>query len=168
MNRCNKYLLIIVCFLIITVIVGFITLEVKRTKNDYIEISISDVAIVPKIGEIAIDGAVTCPGVYYFTGEDTIQSILIDAGIKKDAASNNIKIHIPYKEPQQDFQRININRAETWLLEALPGIGPSKAQAIVEYRTVNGHFNCIEDILLVDGFGEATFNKISDLINVFD
>lgn len=166
MGRNNKYLLIIIGFLIITVVVSAITLVIKRSENDYTEIFLSSVATAHQMGEIFIDGAVACPGIFYFTEEDTIQAILADAGIKTDADLNRIKIYIPYKEQRQASQRIDVNRAETWLLQALPGIGETRAQAIVNYRSDNGNFNCIEDILLIKGFGEVTFNKIKDLITV--
>ena len=166
MSRDNKFLLIIIGFLIITVVVSGITLAVKRSENDFTEILLSPAATPNQIGEIFIDGAVACPGIFYFTEEDNIQSILTDAGIKTDADLNQIKIFIPYKEQKQAFQRIDINRAETWLLQALPGIGESKAQAIVDYRSKKGQFNCIEDILPIKGFGEVTFDKIKDLITV--
>ena len=166
MSNNNKFLLIIIGFLIITSIVSGITLAVKRSDNNSTEISLSQVATPHKIGEISIDGAVVCPGIFYLTEDDTIQAILADAGIKTDADLNHINIYIPYKEQRQAFQRIDINRAETWLLQALPGIGETRAQTIVDYRSKNGHFNCIEDILLIKGFGEVTFNKIKDLITV--
>ncbi len=166
MNRDNKFLLIIIGFLIITVVVSSFTLAAKRSENDATEILLSQVETSLIIGEISIDGAVSFPGIFHFTEEDTIQSILADAGVKPDASLNHIKIYIPYKEQKQTFQRVDINKAEKWLLLALPEIGESRAQAIVDYRSENGHFNCIEDILLIKGFGEVTFNKICDLITV--
>jgi competence protein ComEA len=165
-NRDNKILLIIIGFLIITVVVSSFTLAVKRNENDATEILLSQVETPLIIGEISIDGAVSFPGIFHFTDEDTIQSILTDAGVKPDASLNQIKIYIPYKEQKQSFQRIDINRAEKWLLLALPKIGESRAQAIVDYRSENGPFNCIEDILLINGFGEVTFSEIKELITV--
>jgi comEA protein len=65
-------------------------------------------------------------------------------------------------------QRIDINRAEAWLLEALPGIGPSKAQAIIDYRQQNGGFGHIAEITEVPGIGQDTYEKIKDFITVGD
>ncbi len=64
--------------------------------------------------------------------------------------------------------KININTASLEELDSLPGIGPSKAQAIIDYREQNGNFESIEDIMEVKGIGQSTFNKIKDLIIVSD
>jgi comEA protein len=65
-------------------------------------------------------------------------------------------------------QRIDINRAEAWLLEALPGIGPSKAQAIIDYRQQNGGFGHIAEIIEVPGIGQSIYDDIKDRITVGD
>ena len=59
---------------------------------------------------------------------------------------------------------VNINTATKEELDALPGIGPVKAQAIVDYRTKNGPFKTPEDIMKVSGIKEGTFAKIKDQI----
>lgn len=56
--------------------------------------------------------------------------------------------------------------AEAWLLEALPGIGPALAQRIVDYRSVNGAFERVEDLKRVQGIGEQTYEALKDLITV--
>lgn len=61
---------------------------------------------------------------------------------------------------------ININTATLEELDRLPGIGPSIAQAIIDYRTANGPFKTIEDINNVKGIGDALFAKIKDSITV--
>jgi len=65
-------------------------------------------------------------------------------------------------------EMININTASLEELDSLPGIGPSKAQAVIDYRVENGDFKIIEDILNVSGIGQTTFNNIKDLITVDD
>ena len=50
---------------------------------------------------------------------------------------------------------VNINTADAEELETLTGIGPSLAQAIIDYRTEHGAFRSVEDLLLVKGIGEA-------------
>jgi competence protein ComEA len=61
---------------------------------------------------------------------------------------------------------ININTASVEELDALPGIGPTTAQNIVDYRTQHGPFQHIEDIMNVPGIGPATFDSIQNLITV--
>ena len=63
---------------------------------------------------------------------------------------------------------ININTADAALLDTLPGIGPSKAIAIVDYRTQNGLFARIEDIQNVSGIGPSTYAGIEPFITVSD
>ena len=58
------------------------------------------------------------------------------------------------------FAAVNINSATKEQLESLDGIGPVKAQAIIDYRKKNGPFKSLEDVKKVDGVGDATFDKI--------
>jgi len=62
--------------------------------------------------------------------------------------------------------KININTASKEELDALPEIGPVKAQAIVDYRNANGKFAAPEDIMKVPGIKEGTFAKIKDYVVV--
>lgn len=64
--------------------------------------------------------------------------------------------------------KININAAAIEELDTLPGIGPAIAQRIVDYREANGPFKSIEEITLVSGIGDATYDKIKDRITVGD
>lgn len=61
---------------------------------------------------------------------------------------------------------IDINIASQAELESLPGIGPTTAQKIIEYREENGPFLSIEDIINVSGIGPGTYERIKDLITV--
>ncbi len=61
---------------------------------------------------------------------------------------------------------ININTASSELLQTLSGIGEVKAQAIIDYRTSNGNFTSVEQLLNVKGIGEKTLDKIKGYICV--
>ena len=61
---------------------------------------------------------------------------------------------------------LNLNTATKPQLELLPGIGPSIAQRIIDYRAEAGEFNTIEDLMSVSGIGPATFGKLKDHITV--
>lgn len=67
---------------------------------------------------------------------------------------------------EQNAEEININIATQTELETIPGIGPSTALKIIEYRTRNGKFKTIEDIKNVSGIGEAKYETIKDYICV--
>jgi competence protein ComEA len=63
-------------------------------------------------------------------------------------------------------QRININTATKEELDTLPGIGPVRAQAIIDYRTEHGNFKTIEEIENVKGIKSVEFSKVKDNIRV--
>lgn len=60
--------------------------------------------------------------------------------------------------------KININLATKDDLLLLPGIANSLAESIIEYRSVHGDFNKIEDIMNVEGIGQKRFTAIKDFI----
>ena len=62
--------------------------------------------------------------------------------------------------------KININTASKEELLSLKGIGDSRAEDIINYRTENGKFAAIEDIMKVPGIKQGAFNKIKDNIKV--
>ena len=61
---------------------------------------------------------------------------------------------------------VNLNSATVPQLEALPGIGRSTAEKIVEYRQKSGGFKKVEDLMNVQGIGEKSFLKLKPLITV--
>lgn len=62
--------------------------------------------------------------------------------------------------------KLDLNRATAEQLDGLPGIGETKAKAIVEYRKTNGPFRKAEDLMKVKGIGTKTYEKLKDLITV--
>ncbi len=70
-----------------------------------------------------------------------------------------------FSEPGE-FSGVNINTADRALLETLPGIGPVKAQAIIDYREAYGGFVETGEIMEVRGIGPSTYEKIRDLIRI--
>lgn len=65
-----------------------------------------------------------------------------------------------------DTGKVNLNTADASLLKTLPGIGDSRAAAIIAYRQEHRQFGCIEDIMKVSGIKQAAFEKIKDRITV--
>lgn len=149
--------------------------------------------IVTNKGKIAIymTGAVQNPGVYYVEENSRLtQALDICGGVLENADINALnlaqklvdgdKIVVPEKkeksvadqiaEEEEEKEearegKININTASQAELEDIPGVGPSTAKKIIEYRKKNS-FQTIEDIMEVSGIGEAKFDTMKDSICV--
>jgi competence protein ComEA len=144
--------------------------------------SMSDV----KVSKILVDikGEVKQPGVYEMEDNARVQDVvLLAGGFTKEADQNQINlaqkvfdemiIIVPKKglegsdsATQAQTGKIRINYATAEEIQKLPGIGPSKANAIVEYREENGYFKKIEDLLEVSGIGEKTLEALKEEIQV--
>ncbi len=70
------------------------------------------------------------------------------------------------EEILDETKKININEADIYELDRLHGIGEGYAKRIIDYRTKNGKFEVIQDIMKVSGIGEKTYNEIKDYICV--
>ena len=168
MNRADRFYFFITIFLVVAVIASGVMIWINRTENPPIEIVLSQTSSPWQSGEVYVDGAVSNPGFYPWKEGDTIQVLLLDAGIEPDADLSHVEIYVPQEGEEQGPQKIDINRAQPWLLVALPGIGEVLAQRIVDYRDENGPFKRIEDLLQVKGIGKGTLEKIQDYITVSD
>jgi competence protein ComEA len=138
---------------------------------------------------VHVIGAVPRPGLYEFAEGARIQNAIDAAGgllASANVDSLNLaalledgqQLNIPYMdEPPAATEApvvteaptsglININTATLAELDTLPGIGPTTAQKIIDYRSQNGNFSTIEDIMKVSGIGPATFENIKALITV--
>ena len=89
-----------------------------------------------------------------------------DEDIIDSKSGDNIIIEENTVSSNNSTQTININKATEKEFETLPGIGPSLASKIIEYRNQNGKFGSIEDIKNVNGIGNSKYEKIKDLITV--
>ncbi len=65
-----------------------------------------------------------------------------------------------------ESKKVNVNTANQSELETLPGIGPSIASRIIEYREKNGKFQKIEDLQNVKGIGDAKFGNVKEYVVV--
>jgi competence protein ComEA len=120
-------------------------------------------------GSIYIGGNVSNPGYYPYAANDTVAALLAAAGgttLPGDTPELILKVSSPIAA--ENLQLININRAETWLLEALPGIGEIKARAIIDYRMKHGQFTSITAITEVPGISRAIYEDIKPCITVAD
>lgn len=120
-------------------------------------------------GYISVSGDVNNPGLYPIRTGDTVDDILKAAGgLTGNADPDRLELTVTGKGEAKSPQKVDINRAEAWLLAALPGIGDARAQSIIEYRRQHGLFRDINEILKVPGMGDAVFDGIKNLITVND
>jgi competence protein ComEA len=148
--------------------------------------------------QVHVAGAVVRPGVYDLPEDSRVMDAIEAAGgfvIEADKNGINLaailedaqRLDIPYvagyvPDEEEGFVvitegtpsslvgegLIDINSASLEELDKLPGIGPTTAQKIIDYREAIGPFARIEDIVNVSGIGSATYDEIKDLITVND
>ena len=118
-------------------------------------------------GQINVNGEVMNPGIYPLKAGDTIIDVLRAAGgVSANADTDYLTLGVGRQGDATKAQKVDINRAGAWLLSALPGIGDTRAQSIVQYREKNGAFRDIYELQKVPGIGDMTFNNIKELITV--
>jgi competence protein ComEA len=150
-------------------------------------------APTPGLIHVHVAGAVEAPGVYELPrGSRVIDAIEAAGGLLSDSApaainlaevlEDGVRIDVneapaPGLETSEQTgadpsvalnARIDINTANRAQLESLPGIGPTIAGRIIDYRETNGPFEKTADIVRVSGIGPETFDTIKDLITVND
>lgn len=185
----REWIIIIIVAFISGLIIGNYSSKINNQK-------IVDVSPLKEKIYVHIDGEIKNPGVYEMENGDRVFQLLEKAGgitengdlssinlskklidgekiiiFAKKAPENEINLSNEanidlHKDNTAKSNLININTADQKTLEELPGIGPTLAQRIIEYREKNGYFQSIEDIKKVSGIGEKRFEDIKDLITV--
>ncbi|MDG1483077.1 MAG: helix-hairpin-helix domain-containing protein [Myxococcota bacterium] len=100
---------------------------------------------------------------------ERIAADVADGGLSSlpDGHSITVEVaHTPAAAPPDPSGLININKASAAQLDELPGIGPSKAAAIIDYRSKMGAFTTIEQLDNVPGIGPATMAKLRSLVTL--
>ena len=142
---------------------------------------------------VDVEGAVQHPGVYALQrGSRVRDAIRMAGGFRADAMPEAVNqaamltdgmwIYVPFvgtptphvltptpaplgtMVPQQAL--ININTATAEELEALPHIGPTLAQRIIDYRTEHGPFQSVDDLIKVKGIGATLLETLRPLVTV--
>lgn len=142
-----------------------------------------------KMISVYICGAVRTPGVYELPeGSRMLDVVSMAGGFLDNVDERNLNLASLLKDGQQitvftideleadpdrsvitgssDSSLVNINTADKERLMTLPGIGESRALAIIAYREENGGFLEIEDIKNISGIGDKMFERLSSLIEV--
>jgi len=166
-SRSNKYWTLIIVLLIALIALGGISAWSRYSHSQPIEIA---EPLAPQVkGDVYISGAVRTPGFYPARAGDSLEALIQAAGGTTGSANPTvIELYVPEAGGESQPQKININRAGRWLLEALPGIGETRAQDIIDHRNRNGDFHNINELVEVEGIGVTIYERIKPLITVSD
>jgi competence protein ComEA len=138
---------------------------------------------------VDVAGWVRRPGVYEFTeGSRVIDAVQAAGGARPGAFLQGLNLAAPLVDGTQIIVPkegvpvapvgsdvgggpstgglVNVNTATAADLETLPGVGEVIAQAIVDYRTENGPFGSVDELLDVSGIGDTTLENIRELVTV--
>lgn len=142
---------------------------------------------IPEEMKVDVKGEVAFPGVYPAQPEQRVEELITEAGgPTEDAVMESVNlaqrvhdemiIYVPSSNEEADMESpivsgqsdtgISVNRAEQAEWETLPGIGPAKASAIVQYREDNGPFSSVEELTNVPGIGEKTLESMRDQLSL--
>ena len=132
-------------------------------------------------------GAVAKPGLYLLTDGDRAVDLVAAAGGFTDTADRSgLNLARPLVDGEQILVpnvgeappagtgpgaataggKVNINTADEAALETLPRVGPAMAKRIIDWRTKNGRFTALEDLMSVTGVGAKTFDSLKDLVTL--
>jgi competence protein ComEA len=133
-------------------------------------------------------GAVARPGLYLLgDGDRAVDAIAAAGGFGPTADQSRVNLARPLVDGEQLLVlaigeapaplaqpggatvpggKVNLNTADRAALETLPRVGPAMSQRIIDWRTHNGRFTSVEDLMSVTGVGEKTFEELKDLVTV--
>ena len=188
--------IVIVIIVLVCYIQSFNSVNEGIELTEYIEEEedVVEEAAIEEVNEeistylIDVKGQVQFPGVYEVTSDLRVHDVIILAGGFLDTANTNtinlaqkiqdeMVIYVPHLEEEtetsfeswstaQNKQKVSINQATESELLTLPGIGPSKASAIIKYRDEFGKFNSIDELTNVSGIGSKTLENLRDYIEL--
>lgn len=175
----KEFIIIFTLFILISTVIfhekQYNNVNSKEIKRDYesqiIDLNKADIEqlmTLPGIGTVkakaiisyrqahgnfnSIDDLINVTGI----GPSTLEKIRDYVTVSK---TNEVQINM-----NNELKKININEADEKQLEKLPGIGPSKAKRIIEYREKNGKFKSLDELLNVNGIGPKTLEKIENYL----
>ena len=167
MNKRDVATQAIILATIVAIVVGLSSLIPHLRPERFAPVALpASPQMAPAQLHVYVSGAVSHPGIYTLLESSSLGDILELVHARSDGSASRIDIIIDDAPGQRAPQRIDLNHADPWLLEALPGIGPERAQAIVEHRMQRGPFNSTAELTLVPGIGTATYEGLKEFVTV--
>ncbi|HJF22690.1 helix-hairpin-helix domain-containing protein [Staphylococcus lentus] len=162
-------------------------IENEESKESKQEIDRREISSKENIKEVIVDvkGAVKFPKTYEMKSSERINDVLKKAQINEQAdlsklnlsekLKDQMSIYVPMKgeqipsnlnkqSSQNENVEVNINTATKEQIQKIPGIGPSKADAIIKYREAKGDFKSIDDMKKIKGFGDKTVESLKEYV----
>lgn len=157
--------------------------SVSKVSLDQSPVAEQEETASPAVMMVDVKGEVSKPGVYQVEQGMRVDDVIRMAGgmtSEADSTSVNLaqvlvdemvilvgEMGVVVQEGSSSLsEQLSINQATAEELQTLNGIGPSKADAIIQYREEHGPFQKIEDLLEVPGIGEATLSHLEESIRV--
>lgn len=103
---------------------------------------------------------------YIIPYKDENKNISSSDSVKQGEDSKSVDSGVCNSSNSGDSSKVGINTSDQSKLETIPGVGPSTARKIIDYREKNGKFNTLEDIKNVSGIGEKKFDNMKDYISL--
>lgn len=135
---------------------------------------------------VHVSGAVARPGLYRLEGgARLVDAVAAAGGFADDADDSGVNLARPVSDGEQVVvpvagaappatstpgggvagdARVNLNTATVAELDTLPRVGPAIAQRIIDWRTANGRFSAVDDLLSVPGIGEKMLESLRPLV----
>ena len=98
-------------------------------------------------------GFVLFTGGWFLAGQNTSEPYTVTVSAPQEPSAPDPALLLP-------DEVIDLNAADAYDLDRLPGIGPAKAEAILAYREEHGPFQSVDDLLAVSGIGEVTLENL--------
>lgn len=175
---------------LVGVVILFVTTKAEPKKSVIVNETnakelIEEDPVMEEYAIVDVKGQVNDPGVYEVALTSRVDDVITLAGgfteeaddtqvNKAQKIHDEMVIYVPAVDDQYQADHavngaddlIRINYATTDEITELPGIGPSKADAIIQYREENGPFTNVDELLHVSGIGEKTLEQIKQYIQI--
>ena len=177
---------------VVAVVAALIAMRPPRSAPPVVSLPRADVGTTSTSAAtlvVAVAGAVVRPGLVRLpAGARVFDAVAAAGGTRPDADGDRLNLAAPVHDGDLVFVPIrgqpvptpiapagagasgggvvDLNTATADQLDALPGVGPATAQAILDYRKQHGRFRSVQDLLQVEGIGPAKLEKLRQRVKV--